>query len=95
MEERRTNRQVNNRRFDVERIIRQNENDGRERRINYYQIDRFEIRARNVRELLMQQTHSRYHIMQVNQRNCIHLHCPTLPLLRYRSNSNKPAYQGG
>jgi hypothetical protein len=92
MEDRRTNRQINNRRFDVERIIRQNENDDRERRINY-QIDRFELRARNVRELLMQQTHSRYHIMQVNQR--IHLHCPTLPLLRYRSNPNKPAYQGG
>lgn len=76
----------------MERIIRQNESNGQERRINY-EIDLFEIR--NVRELLMQQTHSRYHIMQVNQRNCIHLHCPTSPLLRYRSNLNKPAYQGG
>ena len=92
MEDRRPNR--NNHRFDVERIIRQNESNGRERRINY-EIERFEIRARNVRELVMQQTHSRYHIMQVNQRNCIHPNCPTLPLLRYRCNPYKPAYQGG
>ena len=53
MEDRITNRQ-NNRRFDVERIIRQKEIDDTERRINC-EIDLSEIGARNVRLLLMQQ----------------------------------------
>lgn len=69
-----------NRRLDLHKTFRD-----REKRKNH-ESEVLEIRARNIRALLMQQTHSRYRIMQENL---------PMPLLRYPCRPNKPACQGG
>lgn len=69
-----------NRRLDLHKTFRD-----REKRKNH-ESEVLEIRARNIRALLMQQTHFRYRIMQENL---------PMPLLRYPCRPNKPAYQGG